>query len=162
MGKRLFPAIPIPEELAFEFLGVFARMEYALKSSGFARGGNNVEADWDSFGSSIDWRFSRVKSKDFRTAVDFLLGEPPRKQVLRDGRLGWKDAPPPPGLPKVTRVLLMVRRVRNNLFHGAKVWSPEYRNRERDINLLNASLLVLKESARLNRQVEITYDIGAF
>lgn len=56
----------------------------------------------------------------------------------------------------------MVRRIRNNLFHGAKVWSPEYANRERDIKLLQAGLLVLKQCALINQGVHITYENGAF
>jgi hypothetical protein len=56
----------------------------------------------------------------------------------------------------------MVRRIRNNLFHGAKVWSPEYGNRERDIKLVEAGLVVLKRCSSLNREVQIAYEIGAF
>lgn len=160
---RVFPQLPIPERLALEFLGTFARCEYALKCSGFAKGGaNSVDADWDSFAREVDWHFRRLTDSDFRAAVDFLLTEPPRKQVLRNGHLEWKEAPPDPKLPKAQQTLLMVRRVRNNLFHGAKVWSPEYANRPRDIRLLNAALVVLKHCARLNQQVHIAYEYGAF
>ncbi|SIT49255.1 hypothetical protein BN2476_680030 [Paraburkholderia piptadeniae] len=31
----LFPQVPLPEQLTYEFLGTFARCEYALKCSGF-------------------------------------------------------------------------------------------------------------------------------
>ena len=34
--NALFPHMPIPQALAYEFLGTFARCEYALKGSGFA------------------------------------------------------------------------------------------------------------------------------
>jgi hypothetical protein len=71
-------------------------------------------------------------------------------------------APPDPNLPKAQQVLLMVRRIRNNLFHGAKVWSPEYDNRERDIRLVEAGLLVLKQCSSLNQEVQMAYEIGAF
>ena len=161
--NQLFPRMPIPEALAFEFLGSFARCEYALKGSGFARGNaNSVEPDWDAFANEVDWHFRRVKDKEFRDAVHFLLTASPRKQVLRDGHLQWKDSPPNPTLPKAQQVLLMVRRIRNNLFHGAKVWSPEYNNRERDIKLLHAGLVVLKHCAQLNQRVYIAYEEGAF
>ena len=36
--NALFPHMPIPQALAYEFLGTFARCEYALKGSGFAKG----------------------------------------------------------------------------------------------------------------------------
>lgn len=161
--NQLFPRMPIPETLALEFLGSFARCEYALKGSGFARGNaNSVEADWDAFANEVDWHFRRVKDDSFRESVRFLLTESPRKQVLRDGRLQWKESPPNPSLPKAQQVLLMVRRIRNNLFHGAKVWSPEYNNRERDIKLLHAGLAVLKHCAQLNQRVHIAFEEGAF
>jgi len=55
----------------------------------------------------------------------------------------------------------MVRRVRNNLFHGTKVWSPEYGNRPRDVRLLEAGLVVLKHCTWLKQQVHIAYEHGA-
>jgi hypothetical protein len=161
--NHLFPRVPLPPELAYEFLGTFARSEYALKCAGFATGGSSkVEANWDEFAKSIDWHFRRVKNPEFIQAVEFLLTEPPRKQVLRAGQIEWKQSPPDRKLPKAQQVVLMVRRVRNNMFHGAKVWSPEYDNRDRDIRLVTASLTVLKECMKLSRHVQLAYDFGAF
>ncbi len=161
--NRLFPRLPIPETLALEFLGTFARCEYALKGSGYARGGaTSVQADWDAFASDIDWHFRRVKNAQFRAAVKVLLSDPPRKQVLRNGRVAWKVAPADTSLPKAQQVLLLVRRIRNNLFHGAKVWTPEYSNRAKDVRFLEAGLVVLKHCVRLKADVHAAYDIGAF
>lgn len=158
-----FPRMPLPAELTYEFFGTFARCEYALKVAGFARGGgSSVAADWDAFGTSIDWHFQRLSDQEFKEAVAYLLTEPPRKQVLRNGRVEWKESPPDPNLPKSQQTLLMVRRVRNNLFHGAKVWSPEYRNRERDVKLVNSALLVLKHCVEINAEVSVGYEIGIF
>lgn len=160
---RPFPRLPLPRELAYEFLGTFARCEYALKGSGFAKGGAaSVEANWDAYAHAVDWHFRRVPNQDFKEAVEFLLTEPPRKQVLRDGRLDWRDAPPDKSLPEAQQVLLMIRRIRNNLFHGAKVWSPEYGNRDRDIKLVKAGLVVLRQSVVLNSEVHAAYETGAF
>jgi hypothetical protein len=153
----------LPQELAYEFLGTFARCEYALKGAGFAKGGaTSVEANWSAFAAAVDWHFRRVDEPGFKATVNFLLTEPPRKQVLRDGKLDWKDSPPDPKLPKADQTLLMVRRIRNNLFHGAKVWTPEYGNRDRDIQLVEAGITVLKRCALLNQHVRSAYDLGAF
>ncbi|MCC7596729.1 hypothetical protein IGS61_04475 [Janthinobacterium sp. FW305-129] len=158
-----FPRMPLPQELAYEFIGIFARCEYALKSTDFARGGEvSVEANWDKFATSIDESFRRVPAQPFMDAVHYLLTEPPRKQVLREGRVDWNNSPPDVNLPDAQKVLLMVRRVRNNLFHGAKIWSPEYDNRERDIKLVEASLCVLKHVVELNTNVNIAFAVGAF
>lgn len=161
--EQPFPHMPLPRELAYEFLGTFARCEYALKGSGFAKGGaTSVEANWDTFATAIDWHLRRVADDSFKEAMRFLLSEPPRKQVLRNGRVEWKDSPPDPNLPKAQQVLLMVRRIRNNLFHGAKVWSPEYDNRQRDIKLVEAGLVILKRCSSLNQEVQTAYEIGTF
>lgn len=158
-----FPNMLLPPEITYEFLGTFARCEYALKGSGFARGSeNSVEANWDEFALSIDQHFSAVEDPAFKEAVSFLLAEPPRKQVLRDGQVDWKDAPPDRNLPQAQQVLLMVRRIRNNLFHGAKIWSPEYNNRERDIKLVKAGLIVMKQCIQISHEVHIAYEVGAF
>ena len=110
-----FPHFPIPQDLAYEFLGTFARCEYALKCSSFAKGSStSVEANWDDFATAIDWHFRRIKDVSFREAVDFLLAAPPRKQVFQNGKLNWKDSPLDNKLLKAQQVLLMVRRIRNN------------------------------------------------
>lgn len=159
----LFPKMLLPQKLTYEFLGTFARFEYALKESGFAKGSAaSVEPTWDAFATSIDWHFRRVADPDFKAAVEFLLNEPPRKQVLLGVAIVWKESPPRRTLPKAQQVLLMVRRVRNNLFHGAKVWSTEYGNRDRDIKLVEASLTVLKHCTLLNARVHEAFGLGAF
>jgi len=161
--NRIFPHMPIPESLALEFLGTFARCEYALKSSGYAKGNaNEVEANWDEFATDIEWHFQRLREAPFREAVNFLLTESPRKQVLKVGRLTWKDSPPDPQQRKSQQTLLMVRRIRNNLFHGAKVWSPEYDNRPRDIRLLEAGLTVLRKCIQLKDGVHMAFKHGVF
>lgn len=155
--------LPLAPELASEFLGVFARSEYALKSSGYAHGDQyGVQPRWDDFARDIDWHFRRVKLVSFRKAVEYLLTEPPRKQVLLNGHLQWKVAPPKPDLPKAVQTLLMVRRIRNNLFHGAKVWSPEYGPRNRDERLIRSSLVVLRQTMELNEQVHMAFLYGVF
>lgn len=102
-----------------------------------------MQADWDKFANDIDWHFRRIKEPRFVAAVQYLLTEPPRKQVIRDGSLAWKSAPPNVSLLKAQQVLLMVRRVRNNLFHGAKVWSIESGPRHRDQQLVSAATATL-------------------
>lgn len=42
------------------------------------------------------------------------------------------------------------------------MWSPEYVNRERDINLVEASLIVLKRCVSINQEVYEAYEIGTF
>ena len=162
--EMVFPHVPLPEQLTYEFLGTFARCEYALKCSGFAKGGQkSVEADWDKFAIDIAWHFSRVKAEDFKECVEYLLREPPRKQVLRDGHIEWQESAPDANLPRSQQTLLMVRRVRNNLFHGAKVWSPERSaDRDRDVRLVSSALIVIKGCVALREGVQDAFRIGIF
>src|SRR5689334_17856713 len=109
--------------LACEFLGVFARYEYALKAAGFAAG-DPVQPAWDTYAKSIDPVFSKISDKAFHQAVEYLLTKPPKKQVLRAGKLEWETTPFD-NVPRAQKVLTMVRRVRNNLFHGGKFFPTE-------------------------------------
>jgi hypothetical protein len=161
MQKNCFPNMQLPQDLVYEFLGTFARCEYALKGAGFFKDGK-AEADWECFANIIKTEFDNAKDNEFLDAVKYILAQPPRKQAIVDQKLTWKDSPPSITLSKVEQVFLMVRRVRNNLFHGAKIWSSEYGNRERDIQLVKVSLVVLKQCILLNQDVRAAYDAGAF
>src|SRR5689334_7163830 len=78
--------------LASEFLGVFARYEFALKAVGFAAG-DPVQPMWDDYAKSIDPAFTKITDAQVTAAVDYLLSNPPKKQVLRSGKLTWETTP---------------------------------------------------------------------
>lgn len=152
-----FDHLNLDRELACEFLGIFARYEYALKAVGFANGDDrDVKAAWDQFARSIDAKLAQLDDEDLRTAATYLLREPPKKQILQNKRLRWLDSPPDANLPQAEQVLLMVRRVRNNLFHGGKFLEPQG-NGERDHLLVSRSLTVLLACLPLNTEVEAAY-----
>ncbi|KFL51680.1 hypothetical protein HT749_12595 [Burkholderia cepacia] len=158
MGEALrfeiFPQFSLPMDLVLAFMGVFARFEYALKASGFSRGDENrVDPDWDKFADSIDGEFEGAGDEKFVGAVDYLLTEPPRKQVMVGEGIAWQASVLDRNAKKARQVLLMVRRVRNNLFHGAKMWSPERGGDDRDVRLVTAALVVLLACAKLNDTV---------
>ena len=124
--------------------------------------GDNSISPSPTFAASIDWRFRRISDEAFKVAVGFLLTEPPRKQVLRSGRVELEDSPPNKNLLKAQQALLMVRRIRNNLFHGAKASTPGYGDRERDIKLVQAGLVILNRCMLLNQDVHMAYETGTF
>ncbi|MCH7274378.1 hypothetical protein MMZ06_31600 [Burkholderia gladioli] len=151
---RIFPRMPVQDTLTYAFFGVFMRFEYALKEHGFARGGaREVSADWEGYSDAIDQDLRDIEDEGFLSAVEYLLVAPPRKQVLINGALDWKDSPPDKRLTKARQVLLMVRRVRNNLFHGAKIWIPDGDGLERNARLVQSSLIVLVGCAPLHPRV---------
>lgn len=105
------------DALAAELFKTFARFEYALKAAKFHRGDGAAEANWRSFAESVAEIFEKPASENFAVAIAYMLKHPPKKQVVDGGVLGWSVSAPQTDLQS-DRVLIYVRRVRNNLFHG--------------------------------------------
>lgn len=157
-----FRHLHMPRELACEFLAAFSRMEYALKATPpyVAGDENRVDALWDRFANAIDAAFAAIPQEDkpFWEAVDYLLNHPPRKQVLQDGVLTFKDQVIDQNQTQAQQTLLMVRTVRNNLFHGGKHYPDGERESGRNERLVKSSLEILNRSSALHPEVQQRYD----
>jgi len=144
-GKPLLvDSFGIDKDLVLEFLCAFSRFEYGLKRAGFARGNaSRVKADWDCFGKTLRTLSTEQCAPVLRSCA-YILQEPPKKQVLRDGHLAWSAAADT-SVSDIERVLIYVRRVRNNLFHGGKFPVPDGPVEEvaRNTKLLQDALAVL-------------------
>jgi hypothetical protein len=161
MMKNPFPQMQLPPELVYEFLGTFARCEYALKASGFIGGNQNrVWPEWENFADSVADGWVAIDDQSFKEAAKFLLTESPQKQVFMNHQVTWKTSVAEPNFSEARNVLAMVRCVRNNLFHGGKGWSLEHR--ERDVQLVKTSLLILQECMKINKDVEHAFEVGTF
>lgn len=158
--KEAFRHLHMPWELACEFLAVFSRMEYALKATPpYARvAGNKVEAWWDRFANDLDAAFCAIPGEAFGTAVNYLLNHPPRKQVFLDSAVAFVDQKIDPNQTKAQQALLMVRTVRNNLFHGGKHYPDGEHEAGRNELLVSHSLTVLKHCVALNEEVGQRYE----
>src|SRR5688572_21872609 len=117
--------LKVDRERALDFLGVFARFEYALKAGGYAEKKHGaVAADWDRFDKEHADAFDQSATQALAEAASYLLASPPKKQILNnDGKLEFAAADP--GGSDLHRLLVYVRRVRNNLFHGGKFGPQE-------------------------------------
>lgn len=135
-------------KLAIDFFIVFSRFECALKRSGtyaFSDRGR-ASADWDRFARNLGDDFLRRVAA--QGVAHELINRPPKRQVLLpNGRgLSWQEVTP---VTNVTELFLAIRRVRNNLVHGAKYRDgatghiEEVEGAERDDVLLDQSLTVL-------------------
>lgn len=155
-----FRHLHMPDELACEFLAVFARMEYALKATRFVVGnGGSVSASWDRFANEADEDFHAEVNKDLADAVDYLWNHPPRKQILaEDGWVKFTDFEFDTAQRKLQQVLLMVRTVRNNLFHGGKHLPGGEAEPGRNEALVRSSLVVLRVCAQLVPDVRESYE----
>jgi hypothetical protein len=132
----------IPRDLTVEFIGVFARFEYALKRAGYVEGDDKrVGAAWDRFARDLT-----ALGPDILAPIvgccPYLLNHPPKKQVLEDGQLAW-EVRGPAGGPAIEEILLSVRTVRNNVFHGGKFPEGAVAEPLRDEHLIRDCLAVL-------------------
>jgi hypothetical protein len=124
---------------------VFSRFGFALKEHGFVAGrsGEDAKPDWDRFSEeSVLKGFVEEIRQD--TEVRELLDNPPMKQIVvchNDGSKScdWK-APTNRPDELMAQLLLAVRRVRNNFFHGGK-----HGEDARDERLCRAALRILSE-----------------
>lgn len=154
-----FRHLHMPAELACEFLAVFSRMEYALKATVFAtENEGKVTAPWDRFANEIDEAFAQVTDEEFAAAVDYLLTHPPRKQVRKDGVLTFENQVIDENQRRAQQALLMVRTVRNNLFHGGKYLPAGEVETGRNRQLVECSLTILKHCIGLNELVGRCYE----
>jgi hypothetical protein len=134
------------------FFAVFSRFEFALKNCGYAStrraGDDSVKPNWTAFAASIRGQFAGVRNARFRDAVQLIMAAPPNTQVLRAGILDWDATMRKAGELDEDYVLRLVRTVRNNLFHGGK-GAGDFAQRNRDVELMTVSLVILRECLQL-------------
>lgn len=147
----------LDEKLVYSFFATFARLEYALKRSGYAREARHGGAEpfWDEFIKSVEPHWTQVEDPAFLAACDFLLRSPPRQQVLRGNALDWKETEPRINETDASFIVRCVKRIRNNLFHGGKFPIPTgpVDAPERDGRLLGHGLVVLHGVVAMNERV---------
>ena len=146
--------------LAIEFFIFFSRFEYALKRAGYAKGNaKGVDPDWDEFGRKWNSKFHHGCVGELKACWDYFWSNPPKKQVLLETRLDWVPALPskPDDSPNLGWLLTMIRRVRNNLFHGGKFQQP-VPDASRDWELLEKSSAVLSECLKYDSDLKERFD----
>lgn len=136
----------LDKDLVLEFFWKFSVFECALKREGFLRVGRNdaAEPDWTGFGRAIEGQLARVAVPDFTQAVAELHRLSPRRQIVRDGRLGWGPVVRHEGESDETYTLRLLRTARNNLFHGGKYPDGPVGEIARDRTILRSALTILE------------------
>ena len=144
------------------FFRTFSRFEYALKRAGYvkARGSNGAaEVDWSGFSGRTSATFDATidinEDSALVRAVHLMRADPPRKLVLINEENGeqlyWKRADPRGD--NLDGLLILVRRVRNNLFHGEKPETSIGGN-QRGLNLIKASQQIVEACISLDPDVK--------
>lgn len=149
---------PELDRLAYRMFRHFSRFEYALKATGHHPRDGDANPDWDDFARKIDGAFRERVGQDanLKAAVDFLMLHPPKKQRVVNEQLLWSVVPA--GRGNFTEDLLVyVRRVRNNLFHGGK-FSRGWLDPGRSETLIRHSLTILDACLVLSDRVRAAYE----
>jgi hypothetical protein len=158
--QQLGPFTNLPEldELGHQMFRQFSRFEYALKAAGHHPENGDAIPDWSAFAREIDVPFRERLQTDqaLGAAFDYVMTKPPKKQRVVDGQLVWTVSPAG-GANPTDNLLIYVRRVRNNLFHGGK-YSRGWLDPERSQPLIRHSLTILGACLELSDRVRTAYE----
>lgn len=146
--------------ITYDFFATFSRFEFSLKHSGFAKGDRqrNALANWDKFAAEHNELFQHelklAKNDLLIEAVNYLFENPPRRLKFEKGQLKWQER----NIQRRTleELLVIVRAIRNNLFHGSKNLVI-FNEPTRDSKLISSGLIVLNECLNLNRTLKLKF-----
>lgn len=143
------------EQLAGDLFQVFSRTEYALKASGFHNGDGEAKVNWRAFALAVEAVIANPTSPELKEAIEFFFNAPPKKQTIVRGVIQWETSEPDTD-SKADKLLVYVRRVRNNLFHGGK-FNGRWFEPERSEPLLRHSLTILRACVESVPSVQEAY-----
>ena len=149
---QVYEQVDFDRELVYKFFTIFSLFEYALKNAGFfdERRGGEVQPDWEGFAYTIHPQFNPQATPELAAAVTYMLSLPVKKQMANKNTLVFVRRIRPPTMNDTVWLSVLIRGVRNNLFHGGKF---RY-DRPRDLELISHSLVILETWARLHPGVE--------
>jgi len=136
-----------------KFFVTFSRLEYALKANGFFyeyRG--DVHPDWKKFARKIKDELDTSSDTSLQEAIKFILENPPKKQVVKSGKLDWENIPESQG-SEIENLFGYIRRIRNNLFHGEKFTKKLPEKFDRDLSLVKNALLILRKTVEFDEDI---------
>jgi len=145
--------------LAFNFFTEFARCEYCLKAVGLRKKTRDAQPDWRAFAAEVIDVFENPQSSELKTAIDYFITHPPKKQIVVDGLLDWSGQLPS-HKSKADLVLQLICRVRNNLFHGGK-FNSHWFEPQRSEDLIKFGLIMLKACVENHPRVQEAYALRA-
>lgn len=113
-----------------------------------------IKADWKKFTKIIEENFNSAKKQELKVALEYLLHNPPKKQVLKAGRLVWEKISIQLNDKEIDRLRNSIVTIRNNLFHGGKFRGTITKEISRNYMLLESSIVILNERLNLNTTVK--------
>lgn len=132
--------------LICDFFFWFSRFESALKENGWLQSknvGDTAMPDWKTFADEFGDRYAPSDS------AKRIIAAKPKKQIVGNNELTFTDVTFKPKDTQLYRVTLLLKTVRNNLFHGGKHGSEYWDDPDRIKLLLPLCTTVLEELATL-------------
>ena len=134
-------------KIAFDFFYWFSRFEFALKENRRLKNiaiGVKAEPGWDKFIN--EWSDQYSASDEAKA----LIAASPRRQVVAaSGELEWKNVKSNECRNELAKVIILLKTVRNNLFHGGKHGADGWDDPARTEKLLKLGMAVLEQLATL-------------
>ena len=156
LKRKLNIQIPNGEPIIFDFFITFARFECALKNTTRFLRPERAEPNWDVYSEFISNSFNPDFSPEIRTAVDFIMNEPPRKQIIRNNQLDWDLCIVDNNASLTRKLCVYIRRVRNNMLHGGK-FNGNYNPESRNYRLITNSTLILNNWLELDDEIKALF-----
>lgn len=152
------PPESLARDLVLSFFWRFSVFECALKREGFLQAGRGqgAQPDWTSFAEHVDGRFEEINRPAFHAAVVELKKHSPKRQVVEDGKLRWREIHQAEGESHESYVLRLLKTTRNNLFHGGKYPDGSVQEVAADRAILRAALEVLEGCYELHPRIART------
>lgn len=139
-------------DLVFDFFIIFSRFECALKTSGYLKNKKGwAEPDWDKFEKYLPSNHKNPDDKKVKDAIKYIIENPPKKQMNKDSKLYWENR-------KDSSLSKLIRRVRNNLFHGGKFYGDYNKEDSRNRKLLENCIIILDYWLSLNESVKDNFN----
>jgi hypothetical protein len=158
--KQVDSNIDFDSQASYVFFITFSRFEYALKNCGYLKKTTakipKAESDWDNFARTNESKFNHKKNGELYNAVEYFISHPPKLQIRNSsGGVGWLDNNlyTEKNCGDLEWLLVMVRRIRNNLFHGGKYPGFPIEEPSRNKDLLNHSIIILNECLQLESRI---------
>jgi len=150
--NELYNYLDIEKDILTGFSILFSRFEYALKLTGYCQKCHEAKPDWYKFAEDHDKLFDASKKYELKIAVQYILKNPPKRQVQKNGKLDFQSDKN--NGTQLEQILRSVRTVRNNLFHGGKFPSGPIDDPARDTKLLESCITILQECLSLNQKIQ--------
>ncbi len=123
----------------FEYFYWFSRFEFALKENGYIREGQYGVAlpDWNRYRDDFSEQYESCP------AAALLLDAPPLCQMYENHGYRWEVINLNREQSQLGKVILVLKAIRNNLFHGGKHSQDDWDEPERNIFLLQNGKVAL-------------------